>query len=580
MASPLDLRPLSDVEMDQLAEEIRQRLCEVLGARSAHFASNLGVVELCLALHAEYDFRTDRLIWDTGHQIYPHKIITGRADEILSIRSRGGLMGFPNPAESPYDLFMTGHAGSSLSTVLGLKSGDDLLGQPNRKSVAVIGDGAFPSGVVFEAMNNAAGLEKDMLVVLNDNKMSICPRVGGLNRALDKARMTETFHDVKRRLDDFVHGLPLVSGSAEPLWNGLKDLVKANFFGGMLFEEMGFHYVGPIDGHDLPRLRDYVRRAKEHKGPVLLHVLTEKGYGVECARQNPVLFHAPPVFEKIENGVVSLKPTRGEAYTSLVSDAVHKALAENPKAAVITAAMCQGNKLEKVRTDFPEQFFDVGICEAHAVAFAAGMAKAGGRPIISIYSTFLQRAFDHIFQEVALQNLPVVFCLDRAGFTGPDGPTHHGNYDVPYMRIFPNMVVMAPGDELDVEPMLKFAMNHDAPTSLRYPKATPERIDRTPTPIELGQAEVVEWGADGCVVAFGSLLTECATAAAVLRDRGYDVGLVNARFAKPLDKTTLLKAVEECPFVVTVEEGCLQGGFGSALLEAANEAGVATDNII
>lgn len=578
--TPADLRDLSDPDLLTLAQEIRDALCEPLFSRSAHFASNLGVVELCLALHQVFDFSKDRLIWDTGHQIYPHKLITGRYQQFATIRTRGGLMGYPNPHESDFDLFMTGHAGCSVSTALGLKVGDELQGEGGRKSVAVIGDGAFPSGIVYEAMNNAAGLDRDLIVVLNDNQMSICPRVGGLAKTLDKARMLPFMHDVKVQVDDFLHKLPYVGASFERVWIALKDMVKTNLFGGMLFEELGFHYVGPIDGHDLLTLREYLRSAKNRRGPVLLHVLTVKGQGVECASKDPVTFHTPPVFESVNNGVIALKKTRSSAFTDAVSAAIGDQMEKNPKVCVLTAAMCQGNKLQRARENFPDRFFDTGICEEHAVAFAAGMAKAGVRPIVAIYSTFLQRAYDQIFQEVSLQHLPVTFCLDRAGFTGPDGPTHHGNFDIPYMRIFPNMVVMAPGDELDVAPMIEFALRQPGPVSLRYPKAVPDHIDRDYVPIELGQAEVIEFGTDGCFIAFGALLKEAYRAADKLRQHGLEVGVINARFAKPLDKTTLMKALRELPWVITVEEGCVQGGFGSAVLECANEEGVASSHVL
>lgn len=578
--SPADLASLTDMELEQLAEDMRQELCRPLHSRSAHFASNLGVVELCLALHLTFDFRRDRLIWDTGHQIYPHKLVTGRRRQFHTIRTKGGLMGYPNPAESEYDLFMTGHAGSSVSTALGLKVGDDLRGRSDRRTVAVIGDGAFPSGIVYEALNNAAGLDKNLIIVLNDNQMSICPRVGGLANALDKARMTPVFNDVKRHFSDFLHAMPLVGDSFERMFIAIKDMVKANVFGGMLFEELGLHYVGPIDGHDLPMLRDYLKRVLEYKGPVLLHVLTEKGHGIECASKDPVTFHTPPIFERVENGVVSLKKSSASAaFTNVVSQAIHDQMKGDANVAVLTAAMCQGNKLQKVREEFPDRFFDTGICESHAVAFAAGMAKTGIRPIVAIYSTFLQRSFDQIFQEVALQNLPVAFCLDRAGFTGPDGPTHHGVFDVAYMRLFPNMVVMAPGDELDVVPMLDFSLRFDGPVSLRYPKAAPAKIERALVPVELGQAEIYDWGTDGCMIAFGSLFGEAVEAANRLRAIGYDIGVINARFVKPLDKATILKAIEEMPFVMTIEEGTIEGGFGSAVLEAANEAGISAANV-
>ncbi|MCI0464934.1 MAG: 1-deoxy-D-xylulose-5-phosphate synthase [Gemmataceae bacterium] len=604
--SPADLHALNDRQLLQLAQEMRDELVRVLSIRPAHFASNLGVVELCLALHLTFDFSKDRLIWDTGHQIYPHKLITGRYPRFESIRTRGGLMGYPNPHESPYDLFMTGHAGCSVSCALGLKSADDLLARiregeapaepgqaggsagaspsqaADRYSVAVVGDGALPSGIVFEALNNAGHLGKNLLVILNDNKMSICPRVGALARCLDRARLSSFYRGSKRGLRKLLSKLPWVGNAATHALEGIRDSLKALLTGGMLFEELGFRYFGPIDGHDLPELRRWLEKVKELPGPTLLHVLTVKGAGVPQASEDPVTYHTPPVFEKVgpNRTIVSLKRGGGKAYTDAVSAALYQALQENPRVTVMTAAMCQGNKLEKAREDFKDRFFDVGICESHAVAFAAGQAKAGLRPVVAIYSTFLQRSFDQMFQEVALQNLPVAFCLDRAGLTGPDGPTHHGVFDIPYTRLFPNFVVMAPGDELDVAPMVRFALAHDGPAAMRYPKASLERVERSAAPVELGQAEVLEWGSDAVLVAYGTLFPACVRAAERLREEGLEVGVINARFAKPLDRTTLLKAVEELPLVVTVEEGTLEGGFGSALLEAANSAGLDTRNII
>lgn len=578
--SPHDLRRLSDPQLLQLADEIREALCNLVQERSAHFASNLGVVELCLALHLVFDFSKDRLIWDTGHQIYPHKLITGRFDRFRSIRTRGGLMGFPNPNESPYDLFMTGHAGASVSTVLGMKAGDDLLGQCGRKSVAVIGDGALPSGVVFEAMNNAAELKKDLLVILNDNEMGICPRVGGLAKCLDKARIAPFYNGLKRDVNWLLNKLPLVGQSSRHAIGQLKDAIKGFLHGGMLFEEMGFRYIGPVDGHDLVALRGYLEMVKEVSGPVLLHVFTQKGHGFDPACEDPVLFHAPPPFERSSrNEIRSVKKTSSRAYTNSISDAIYDSMQRDPKVCVLTAAMCEGNKLGRVRQDFPDRFFDTGICEAHTVAFAAGMAKSGLRPIVNIYSTFLQRSFDHIFQEVALQNLPVTFCLDRGGLAGPDGPTHHGVFDNSYMRIFPNMTVMAPGDEFDVAPMLDFALTHPGPVSIRYPKANIENVERPECPMEIGKAEVYRWGSDGTFVAFGALFPACVRAAERLRLEGLDIGVINARFAKPLDQSTILRAIEESDFVLTVEENTICGGFGSAVLEAASAAGVSTANL-
>ncbi len=578
--SPADLQGLSPQQFAQLAAEMRDVLCNLVTSRTAHFASNLGVVELTLALHSEFDFLKDRLIWDTGHQIYPHKLITGRYGQFDNIRTRGGLMGYPNPAESDYDLFMTGHAGCSVSTMLGLAVGDDLAGERrDNHHVAVIGDGAFPSGIVYEAMNNAGGLKKKLLLVLNDNKMSICPRVGGMAHYLDRLRTNRVYEGFKAEVQKMLNHMPIIGDPVERFLLQIKESVKAGLHGGMLFEELGFRYIGPIDGHDIPLLRRYLKMVKSVDGPVLLHVVTEKGHGFKPAAEDPVYFHTPPVFRRNQDQAIPVSRPSSPAYTDFASEAINECMCDNPRVVVMTAAMCQGNKLETIRDEFPDRFFDTGICESHAVAFAAGQAKAGLRPIVDIYSTFLQRSFDQIFQEVALQNLPVTFMLDRAGLTAPDGPTHHGLYDLAYMRLFPNMVVMAPGDALDMRPMLRFALGYDAPVSMRYPKTTADHVQREPAPIQLGRAETLRWGDDGVIVACGTVLSAAVEAAAMLRDQGLDIGVINARFVKPLDHETILSAIERTGLAVTVEEAALAGGFGSAVIEAANDAGLDTRKI-
>ncbi len=580
LESAYDLHDLSLAEMEQLAGEIRDVLCNLVASRSAHFASNLGVVELCIALHSVFDFRRDRLIWDTGHQIYPHKLVTGRYHEFSTIRTKGGLMGYPNPHESEYDLFMTGHAGASVSTMLGLRSGDDLMGESDRHAVAVIGDGAFPSGIVYEAMNNAGGMKKKLLVILNDNKMSICPRVGGVASYLDRLRTGPFYAGLKQEIVKTLNKVPLLGDPVERFLAQIKEGVKAGLHGGMLFEDMGFRYIGPIDGHDISLLRKYLNMVSRQDEPVLLHVVTEKGHGYQPAAADPVFFHTPPAFEN-RNGEAVPKPAGGKkAYTNYASAAIQQQMRKNDRVTVMTAAMCQGNKLEAVRDEFPDRFFDTGICEGHTVAFAAGQAKAGLRPIVDIYSTFLQRSFDHIFQEVALQNLPVVFTLDRAGLTAADGPTHHGMFDIGYMRLFPNMIVMAPGDALDMAPMLDFALQQTSPCSMRYPKTSADEIERDHAPIELGRAEVIQWGEDGTILCCGALLAECIGAAQLLKEEcNLDVGVVNARFVKPLDREIIRRAVTETGFLVTVEESALMTGFGSAVLEAASDMSLDTRRI-
>lgn len=580
IGSPQDLKELSQKQLQQLAEEMREALCRLAGTRTAHFASNLGVIELTLALHTSFDFSRDHLIWDTGHQVYPHKMVTGRYKEFGTMRTKGGLMGFPNAAESVYDPFTTGHAGCSVATALGLKCGDELVRpDEDRHVVAVVGDGAFASGIVFEAMNNAGGLKKNLTVILNDNKMSICPRVGGLADALDRLRMGRIYTGLKGEVQKILNKVPVIGDPAERFLNQLRDAVKAGLLGGMFFEELGFRYLGPVDGHNIAQLQKYLAMVKDFSGPVLLHVVTEKGHGFQPAAEDPASFHTPAPFLRENGTVVSFKVSTSRSYTEVVRDVILRQMRNDPRVVAITAAMCQGNMLEPVREEFPQRFFDVGICESHAVAFAAGLAKTGLRPIVDVYSTFLQRSYDQIFQEVALQDLPVTLLLDRSGVVGPDGPTHHGVFDLTYLRPLPNLVVMTPGDELDVAPMLDWALRRDGPTTIRYPKAAVETVQRDPAPIELGTAETVRPGSDGVIIACGTVLQACVQAADLLAEEGLEVGVINARFVKPLDTEMILRAVRECPLVVTVEEATLMGGFGSAVLEAASDAGLDTSKV-
>lgn len=567
------LKQFTPEELEQCAAEIRDVLCNLLAARTAHFASNLGVVELCLALHTEFDFRKDRLIWDTGHQIYPHKLVTGRYKTFDTIRTQGGLMGYPNPAESEYDLFMTGHAGCSVSTAMGLASGDLLLGDPGRHSVAVIGDGALPSGIVFEAMNNAGSDGNKLTIILNDNKMSICPRVGSLAAYLDRLRSNPYYTGLKHEVAKALGKVPMFGDPAERLLAQMKEAVKAGCLGGMLFEELGIRYVGPIDGHDIGLLRKYLKMVREMEGPVLLHVVTEKGHGYKPAEQNPVYFHTPPAFQDLDGLPVAVRSDGSPPYTNYVRDAIAVELENDPTVTVLTAAMCQGNKLEPIRERFPRQFFDVGICEAHAVAFAAGQCKAGLRPIVDIYSTFLQRSYDQIFQEVCLQKLPVTFLMDRAGLAGADGPTHHGVFDIAYLRSLPNIVLAAPGYASEVGPMLKFALAHDVAVAIRYPKASGLLLTHTPAEIKLGESEVIREGTDGTILAYGAILDQALQAAELLEGE-LNITVVNARFAKPIDHAMVQRAFTRGAFVITLEEASVVGGFGTAVLESACEQGL------
>jgi 1-deoxy-D-xylulose-5-phosphate synthase len=445
--------------------------------------------------------------------------------------------------------------------------------EPHRRSVAVIGDGALPSGIVFEAMNNAGELNQDLLVVLNDNKMSICPRVGSVASYLDRLRSNPYYTGFKSEVTKILSKVPVLGDPAERFLAQVKEGMKAGLIGGMVFEEFGFRYLGPIDGHDLPLLRKYLQMIKEIHGPVLLHIVTEKGHGYQPAAEDPVLFHTPPAFVE-EGGKPKWVSGSGQpAFTNFARDAIASQMRKNDRITVLTAAMCQGNKLEPVRDEFPKRFFDVGICESHAVAFAAGQAKAGMRPIVAIYSTFLQRSFDQIFQEVSLQNLPVVFMMDRAGLAGPDGPTHHGVFDIPYMRLFPNLIILAPADQSEVEPMLEFALKQQQPVAIRYPKATAQRFERPAQPIELGKAQTMREGTCGAIVACGAMVEQSLEAARRLESEGLSVAVINARFIKPLDTNLLSQLFAHCNWVLTVEEGARMGGFGSAVGEAAVDHG-------
>ena len=568
LSDATSLRSMSTEELESVAAEIRDVLCNLLATRTAHFASNLGVVELCLALHCEFDFRHDRLVWDTGHQVYPHKLVTGRYMDFAGIRTQGGLMGYPNPHESEYDLFMTGHAGCSVSTAVGLRSGDVLRGESDRRSVAVIGDGAFPSGIVFEALNNAGELEQDLTIILNDNKMSICPRVGAVASYLDRLRSAPLYTGLKSEVVKLLDKVPMFGDPTERLLAQMKVGMKAGLLGGMLFEELGIRYIGPIDGHNIPLIRKYLKMVREISGPVLLHVVTEKGHGYKPAAEDPVYFHTPPAFKEDSEEESPNTSDENPAFTVHARNAIQRQMAADDRVTVITAAMCQGTKLEPVREQFPNRFFDVGICESHAVAFAAGQCKTGLRPIVDIYSTFLQRSYDQIFQEVALQDLPVVFMLDRAGLTGPDGPTHHGLFDIGYCRLFPNLVCMAPGYAAETERMLEFALSLEHPSTIRYPKASAFELPRPPSELVLGKSEMVRQGTDGTIVAFGSIMDQALEAAESLSDE-MDIAVINARFVKPIDHEMVRQTVESGKFVLTIEEGSCMGGFGSAFVESA-----------
>jgi len=574
---PHGLKELSSDKLVQLAGEIRDELCQLYDHRSVHFASNLGVVELSIALHSVFDFAHDRLIWDTGHQVYPHKLLTGRFEKFSTIRTKGGLSGFPNPSESEFDLMMTGHAGCSVGTILGLCCGDDLRSEKNdRHCVAVIGDGAFSSGEVFEAMNHAGGLQKNITVILNDNKMSICPRVGGLAHHLDNLRLHPRYSRFKQKLHAVIDRLPLIGASVDSFLRYFKETVKAGLIGGKLFDALGFRYIGPIDGHNIPRLQRFLRMARNLEEPVLLHIFTEKGRGFKPAEENPTHYHAPKPRRETDDRTPPPAQPEPKTFTEHARNAIDELMKNNPKVCVITAAMCQGNMLEPVREQYPDRFFDVGICESHAVVFAAGLAKSGMIPIVDIYSTFLQRSYDQIFQEASLQNLPIIFAIDRGGLVGADGPTHHGVFDIAYLRPFPNLTIMTPADSWEMQEMFALATQLKGPVAIRYPRTNALNPKQPNVPVQLGKAKIVRSGkhgttCQGTIAVCGAFVESALEAADILSKEGIEVGVVNVRFVKPFDAETLLEPIRQGQFLVTMEEGMLSGGFGSAVLEAANE---------
>ena len=558
-----DVKQLSLSECEQLAQEIRDFLIRSLSETGGHLASNLGVVELTIALHRFLHFPEDKLVWDVGHQAYTHKILTGRKEQFATLRKTGGLSGFPKRKESDCDAFDTGHSSTSISAGLGLVQARDLKGE-NYQVVSVIGDGALTGGMAYEALNNAAELKKNFIIILNDNEMSITRNVGGMSSYLDHIRMAAPYTELKMGVTNALKKIPKVGDGMVDALHKTKSSIKQLVIPGMLFENMGLTYLGPVDGHDMRQLGKVLQEAKRKQGPVLVHVLTEKGRGYEPAMRHPARFHGAAPYE-IETGLP--KSNGNPSYTDIFSTVMRKFGDREPDVVAVSAAMVPGTGLKRFGNMFPERLFDVGIAEEHAVTFAAGLALGGLRPVVAIYSSFLQRAVDQILHDVCMQNLPVVFAVDRAGLVGSDGETHHGCFDLSYLSMMPNMTVMAPKNKWELSDMLKFAIRQKSPVAIRYPRGEAYTgLEDYRAPIEMGKAEILEKGKEIAILAVGNMVRTAVQVTENLRNCGYEPTLVNMRFVKPLDMDLLEILREDHSLIVTMEENVKSGGFGEQVM--------------
>lgn len=557
-----DIKKLTPEELQTLRREIRRFLIEKLSVTGGHLASNLGVVELTMALHLVCDFPKDKLIWDVGHQSYTHKILTGRKEGFDDLRTYGGMSGFPKRAESPCDSFDTGHSSTSISAGLGYAWARELSGE-DYHVISVIGDGALTGGMAYEAMNNASRLKKNFIIVLNDNNMSISENVGGLSRVLSKMRTSDNYTGLKEGVTQSLERIPVYGQRIVDNIRKTKSGIKQLVIPGMFFEDMGIMYLGPVDGHDIGALVRVLREAMQVQGPVLVHVMTKKGYGYPPAERHPARFHGTAPFE-IKSGlpVKNEKPT----YTDIFSTVMRKMGDREEKVVAVTAAMETGTGLKRFHNMFPDRFFDVGIAEEHAVTFAAALAAGGRRPVVAVYSSFLQRAYDQVLHDVCIQKLPVVFAIDRAGLVGSDGETHQGVFDISYLTSIPNMTVMAPKNKWELSDMLKFAVHFDGPIAMRYPKGEAwTGLEEHRAPVALGRCEVIGEGEDVLLFALGSMVAEAAEVRERLKEQGISAGLVNARFAKPFDREYLKGAAERYRCIVTLEENVEIGGLGEQI---------------
>ncbi|MBF0217754.1 MAG: 1-deoxy-D-xylulose-5-phosphate synthase [Candidatus Omnitrophica bacterium] len=567
ISSPADIKKLSIEELNKLAEEVRDRIINVTSVKGGHLAASLGAVDIAIALHYCLDSPSDKIVWDVGHQSYAHKILTGRNKKFGTLREMGGLSGFPNKDESPHDPFTSGHSSTSISSALGMACARD-LDKGKSRIVAVIGDAALSTGLAFEGINHTGNTRTNLVVILNDNEHSISKPVGAMSRYLNHVITNPVYNRVRKEAEKAVKGIPKLGLKMFRALRKIEEGVKNLLVPGMLFEELGFRYIGPMDGHDIAQLISVMKKVFLWNEPVIIHAITKKGKGYRYAEEDPVRLHGVQPFD-IETGKPIEKEGGEKTFTDHFGAKAVELAAKNRSVVAITAAMKDGVGLDAFAERFPDRFYDVGITEAHAVTFAAGLARGGKRPIVAIYSTFLQRSYDQLIHDIALQDLPVLFCLDRAGLVGKDGPTHHGVFDIAYLRTLPNFIVMAPKDGLELEIMMEKALGEKVPVAIRYPRDYASQIVGASSfaPLEIGRSEKLRDGKEIAIIAVGSMVNIALKAAGILSSQGLEAAVINARFIKPLDEKMLEDVAHRFKRVITIEEGIMNGGFGSAVLE-------------
>lgn len=564
--SPKDLKKLTLEEKETLSQEIRDLIIDVTSKNGGHVASNLGVVELTIALHSIFDTPKDKIVWDVGHQCYVHKILTGRREKFQNIRKLGGISGFPKICESEYDNFNTGHSSTSISIATGMARARDILNE-NYEVIAVIGDGSLTGGMALEALNDAGSSKTNVKVILNDNEMSISKNVGGIPLYLSKMRTKTGYTRSNRKIKAIVNKIPYIGKPIISFAHYTKQIIKRAVFRNMYFEDIGFTYLGPVDGHDIKKLEDILERSKKINGPVLIHVVTKKGKGYKLAEENPDKFHGISAYDK-ETGEVK----KSKNYSKVFGEKLVKMASEDKRIVTVTAAMRDGTGLKEFSEKFPDRFFDVGIAEQHALGLIAGMARAGLKPVLPIYSSFLQRGYDQIIHDIALSGIPVTVCIDRAGIVGNDGETHQGIFDLSFLSSIPNIVIMAPKNFEELDKMLEFGVNLDKPVFIRYPRGGENFSFESTEDIELGKAEIVQEGTDLSIIAIGNMVGRAEEVASLLPEKSVEI--INARFLKPLDEESILNSIRKTGNCITIEDNLLKGGLGSAVVEAVNKSDI------